>query len=115
LDDDFRPDGQPKRSKKHRDPDLSNTPWTADEDRLLEHNVKEFATRSNKIAAFFANRSDNRRQMIERRLEPTQPFRSVFDHHLVKFTIGQMTKTIWTTYSVPVDWTSVEAWIGGHR
>jgi hypothetical protein len=60
-----------ERYRNYVDPNLSNAPWTADEDRLLEDKVTEFGTRWNRVAVFFSNRSDmalrNRWQMIERR------------------------------------------------
>jgi hypothetical protein len=70
-----------ERFRNYLDPNLSNTQWTVDEDRLLEDKVKELGTRWNKIAAFFRNRSDmalrNRWQMIERRRAKGEPLNSV--------------------------------------
>lgn len=40
-------------------PGLSNGPWTADEDKLLDELYTEFGSRWHKIAEYFPNRSGN--------------------------------------------------------
>jgi hypothetical protein len=78
-----------ERYKNYLDRALSNTQWTADEDRLLADKVKEFGTRWNKVAVFFTNRSDmalrNRWQMIERRRAKGETLDSVESEAVTSF------------------------------
>jgi hypothetical protein len=82
-----------ERYKSYLDRALSNTQWTAEEDRLLEDKVKEFGTRWNKVAAFFSNRSNmalrNRWQMIVRRRAKGETLDSVVSEAVTSFSGGE--------------------------
>lgn len=48
-----------ERWKNYINPALRNDPWTLEEDQLLVDKYAEFGPKWNKIAKFFAHRSDN--------------------------------------------------------
>jgi hypothetical protein len=62
-----------ERWKNYLNPTLRNDPWTLDEDQILVEKYALFGPKWNKLATFFANRSDNsvrnRWQLILRQWE----------------------------------------------
>jgi hypothetical protein len=61
-----------ERWQNYLDPELRRSPWTAEEDLLLQAKVAEYGAGWHKISTFFVNRSPlslrNRWQQFERRL-----------------------------------------------
>ena len=60
-----------ERWTKYLSPDLNNSPWTADEDRLLVYKIQELGQKWVKISKFFDKRTDanlkNRWNVLQRR------------------------------------------------